>query len=147
MLACLDFAENFSFVIQESSQSSYFKNKEATVHPVVIYYREGGELKHKSYVIVSDHLQHSTAAVHLFLSKIIQLLKEDLPFKLKKIYYFSDGCAGQYKNKYNAANIWAHFKDFGVEAEWHFYATSHGKSECDGVGAWLSIKLCYFLSE
>ena len=24
--------------------------------------------------------------------------------------------------------------DNGVKAEWHFYATSHGKSPCDGIG-------------
>ena len=23
--------------------------------------------------------------------------------------------------------------DFGLQAEWHFFATSHGKSACDGV--------------
>jgi len=25
-------------------------------------------------------------------------------------------------------------KDFGIEAEWNFFATSHGKSACDGLG-------------
>ena len=24
--------------------------------------------------------------------------------------------------------------DFGIPAEWHFFATSHGKSACDGIG-------------
>jgi len=27
-----------------------------------------------------------------------------------------------------------HEEDFGVAAEWHFSATSHGKRACDGVG-------------
>ena len=27
-----------------------------------------------------------------------------------------------------------HKKDFGMQAEWHFYAISHGKNGCDGVG-------------
>ena len=27
-----------------------------------------------------------------------------------------------------------HEADFGVPAEWHFSATSHGKGACDGVG-------------
>jgi hypothetical protein len=30
-----------------------------------------------------------------------------------------------------------HNEDFGVPAEWHFVATSHGKSACDGVGGTL----------
>ena len=25
-------------------------------------------------------------------------------------------------------------KEFGINAEWHFYATAHGKSPCDGLG-------------
>lgn len=29
----------------------------------------------------------------------------------------------------------AHKTDFGIEAEWHFHATSHGKGACDGIGA------------
>ena len=26
------------------------------------------------------------------------------------------------------------FQDFGYTAEWQFFATSHGKSECDSIG-------------
>ena len=48
--------------------------------------------------------------------------------------YFSDGCAAQYKNKKAISNVWFHERDFGIPAEWHFYATSHGKGACDGVG-------------
>ena len=55
----------------------------------------------------------------------------------KKLYYMSDGCAGQYKNCKNFLNLCHHFKDFGVYAEWHFFATSHGKSPCDGAGGTL----------
>lgn len=28
----------------------------------------------------------------------------------------------------------AHFEDFQLDAEWHFFATCHGKSACDGIG-------------
>ena len=31
-------------------------------------------------------------------------------------------------------NLCYHHKDFGVDAEWHFSTTSHGKGACDGVG-------------
>ena len=43
-----------------------------------------------------------------------------------------DGCAGQYKNCYNFSNL-CHVEDYGVPAEWHFFATSHGKSPADGM--------------
>ena len=52
-----------------------------------------------------------------------------------KIHYFTDGCASQYKHKYSFANVCYHDIDFpGVTCEWHFFATSHGKGACDGIG-------------
>ena len=51
-----------------------------------------------------------------------------------KVYYFSDGAASQYKNRKNFINLCHHQDNFGVPAEWHFSATSHGKGACDGVG-------------
>ena len=50
------------------------------------------------------------------------------------IYYYSDGAASQYKNRLNFLNLCYHESDFGIKAEWHYFATSHGKSACDGVG-------------
>ena len=54
-----------------------------------------------------------------------------------KVFYFSDGSGAQYKNFKNFANLTFHKQDFGIEAEWHFFATSHGKNACDGVGGTL----------
>lgn len=131
----LDFAENFSFVVQSSSQGMYFNNKQATIHPCMIYYKDAeGNLCKSSYVLISNHMEHTTAAVHTFQRKLVKHIKENLKINVKKIKYFSDGCAAQYKNRKAAANVWFHEKDFGVPAEWHFYATSHGKTACDGLG-------------
>lgn len=30
-----------------------------------------------------------------------------------------------------------HEQDFGLAAEWHFFASCHGKSACDGIGGTL----------
>jgi hypothetical protein len=30
-------------------------------------------------------------------------------------------------------NLCLHESDFGIKAEWHFYATAHGKGVCDGL--------------
>jgi hypothetical protein len=51
--------------------------------------------------------------------------------------YFSDGSAAQYKNRKKLLNITCYNEDFGVPAEWHCFATSHGKSACDGIGGTL----------
>ena len=56
--------------------------------------------------------------------------------KPQKIYYFSE-CAAQYKNCKKFTNLCYHAADFGVQAEWYFFATSHGKSAGDGAGGTL----------
>ena len=65
--------------------------------------------------------------------KIQQLFTEYLKVEfphITKLVYFSDGCAGQYKNKKNLYNLCEHQKEFGLHAEWSFF----GKSPCDGIG-------------
>ncbi len=51
-----------------------------------------------------------------------------------KFAIFFRGCAGQYRNRFNFLNLLHHEQDFHVQAEWHFFATSHGKNACDGIG-------------
>ena len=51
-----------------------------------------------------------------------------------KLYYFSDGASTQFKNRKNFINLCKHAKDFDILAECNFFATSHGKGACDGVG-------------
>lgn len=130
-----DFAENYSFVLQDAAQGFHWNNSQASLHPFVCYYRPDAdsELKHLSYVAISDSLTHDTVAVHLFQTRLMHHLKATIG-NVSKIFYFSDGAASQYKNRKNFINLCHHHGDFGVEAEWHFFATSHGKGPCDGVG-------------
>ena len=63
----------------------------------------------------------------------IRFAKNQVSYR-KKVHYFTDGCGGQYKNRYNFMNLCHHESDFGLLAEWNFFATSHGKNACDGLG-------------
>jgi hypothetical protein len=78
-------------------------------------------------------MKHATSTVHAFNTKLLSHLKVVLP-KVNKIVYFSDGAASQYKNYKNLVNLCHHEKDHGLTAQWNFFATSHGKSPCDGIG-------------
>ena len=71
--------------------------------------------------------------VYTFISALMPKIKCFIP-ELSKIYYYGDGCAGQYKKRFNFINLCYHKMDFDVECKWHFFATSHGKSACDGIG-------------
>lgn len=68
----------------------------------------------------------------MYIKKFTEVLKTKHEV-VDAIMYFSDGAASQYKNKSNFINLSHHFEDFKLNAEWHFFVTSHGKRPCDGV--------------
>ncbi|XP_066934504.1 uncharacterized protein [Clytia hemisphaerica] len=131
-----DFAENYQFLIQDEIQSYHWSKEYCTLHPVVVYYQSEGTLKHKSFCFISNDNTHDTNFVYKVQTLVVEYLKENLP-RISKLYYFSDGCAGQYKNYKNFMNLCHHQEDFGIDAEWIFFATSHGKSPCDGIGGFV----------
>ena len=132
-IVLLDFAENYSFLVQDAIQGFYWDNSQAVLHPFAIYYIKEDELKCMSVCIISDCMKHDTTAVHAFITRVISHLKEELP-SITKVVYFSNGAASQYKNYKNFSNLCHHQVDHGLVAEWNFFATIHGKNPCDGVG-------------
>eukprot|EP00731_Ephydatia_muelleri_P007129 Em0003g1377a len=129
-----DFSEYYSFVLQDAAQGFHWNNAQATLHPFVCYYKSGEKLEHISFVIISDCLHNDTVAVHLYQKHLISFLRSHFGSLPKCMVYFSDGCSSQYKNCKNFLNLTHHEDDFGMPAEWHFFATSHGKGPSDGVG-------------
>ena len=98
-----------------------------------MYYRENDDRKHESVAIISDNLNHDTVSVYEYQKITLNDLKGH--HQLKKIYYITDGAAQHFKNKNKFQNLLHHEEDFKIKAEWHFFATAHGKSRCDGIGA------------
>jgi len=132
-LVTCDFAENYSFVLQDEVQSYHWTSVQATIFPCVIYFKSDCKIQHMNVVFISECLKHDTVAVYTFMKKLILMLKSKFT-NLGKVFYFSDGSAAQFKNCKNFLNLCNHHKDFQLEAEWHFFASAHGKSACDGLG-------------
>ena len=97
VIAIEDFAENYTFVVQDEVQSFHWSKQYCTLHPVVLYYKEDGKLQHRSFCFLSDDLEHDTCFVHEIQEKLTCYIRQDLP-DVDNVEYFSDGCAGQYKN-------------------------------------------------
>ena len=116
-------------------QGYHWNNSQATLHPFVVYYRDEQDQKLKviNYCVLSDCLKHNASTVHSFQYVALQNLKERLP-NLNCGIYFSDGAPNQYKYFKNIANLNYHYTDYELKAALHFFATSHGKSPCDGIG-------------
>lgn len=129
-----DFAENYQFVVQDEIQGYHWNKQQCTLHPIVVYYQSDGNLQSKSLCFISDDLEHDVNMVYKILAATIDYLQHNIPNDIKKVHYFSDGCAGQYKNCKHFLNLCHHKNDFSIDCEWNFFATSHGKSPCDGIG-------------
>ena len=83
----LDFAENYSFVCQDSVQGFHWNNNQATVHPFIFYENDINGSLTCSLCIISNERNHGANTVHTFITKIIEHVKQIIP-NLVKIHYF-----------------------------------------------------------
>ena len=120
--------------MQDEIQSYHWSKEYCTPHPLVVYSVDGdGNTQHNSLCFISDDNNHDTNFVYKIQTILVDYLKENLPI-VHKIFYFSEGSAEQYRNRKNFINLCHHQQDFSMDAEWIFFATSHGSSPCHGVG-------------
>ena len=140
-----DFSKNYTTTVQDEIQSYHFHKTQCTLHPFVLYLpSQDQSLQYLQLrmAFLSDDLNHDPSFVYARQQKFTCYIKQHFPF-IKTIQYFSDGCAGQYKNFKNILNLTYHENDFGLTAVWNFFATSHGKSSCDGLGGAVKRKLLH----
>ena len=68
----LDFAENFSFVVQGPAEAFHWNSAQATIHPFVACHKSNnGDLSHRVFACISDHMTHYTVEVYVFVEKLI----------------------------------------------------------------------------
>ena len=133
-LKIFDFFTNFSPITHSgASQAFHFNNTQCTVFPMVYYYKKNSVIENKSPVFLSDSTKHDIAAAYTVQKILVPHIKRNLC--MRKIIYFTDGAKQNFKNKFQMINLINHVTDFGVQAEWHYHATVHGKAASDGVGA------------
>ncbi|KAK2702243.1 hypothetical protein QYM36_019105 [Artemia franciscana] len=132
-IVVMDLSENYSYTIQNEILSYHWNRGGCTIHPVGLYLKKDDEVFISNHCFISDDLQHDTSFVNYAQTEISECLKENHP-KINQVHYFTDGCAGQYKNRNSFKNLTNHHKDFEMKAEHSFFAISHGKSICHGLG-------------
>ncbi|RUS90545.1 hypothetical protein EGW08_001722 [Elysia chlorotica] len=127
-LLIMDFAENRKASYSQEVKSAHFGKGQITLHPTVCFYiTENGMMRH-SMMFVTDDIQHDFHAVHHFTLESMEALKKAAP-SVRKVYLFSDGCAGQYKGKGSFADLSLYT---GMQIQRCFFGSEHGKGEADG---------------
>lgn len=131
----MDFSENYSCNTLEEIQSAYWNACMVTLHPVVMYYRkqDGEQLRHSSYVYVSEVLSHNAAMVISIIDKVIAEVKQLIP-NVNTVHFFTDSPSSQYRNKTIFDLVSRFPQRYGISASWMYFESGHGKSPCDGVG-------------
>ena len=132
IMVSMDYAENYTVVHQNEVQQAYFRNTQVSMLGAAVRYKKNEEIKHQSFVILSNNTKHETSNVYTGYKKIQNWIKSEVP-GVRHTHIISDGCASQFKNRYQFANVANHAEDFGHTASWHFTPTGHGKSEVDGI--------------
>ncbi|PIK33076.1 hypothetical protein BSL78_30110 [Apostichopus japonicus] len=78
--------------------SAHWTTDSCTLFTIVVYYRHEEELRHLNYTMVSE-LSHTKDAVIAFNKVLLDDLKEQLPFPVRHVHYWSDGAGSQFKNR------------------------------------------------
>lgn len=127
-----DFSENYACKHQSEIMYAHWKTQQVTVFTAIAWYRHLDAVKSKSFVVVSDALDHNKSAVYTFNGLILAEMTNVTEFN--HVHYWSDGAASQFKSKYMMNNLRYHSEDFLVTADWSFFATADGKGPVDGIG-------------
>ncbi|CAH3184308.1 unnamed protein product, partial [Porites lobata] len=107
----VDFAENFSCKYQGEVQSAHWSQDLVTKFTVAIWIKSGDKNSCcESHVIVSDDLKHDKTSVAVFMCKVVNDLK-------RYSAHFLHLLQGQ-----------------GLNIQWNYFATSHGKGAVYGIG-------------
>lgn len=137
----IDFAENFAIRNQDEIQAAHFSYDQVTIFTACAW----TESEHRSFVIVSNDLNHDKFAVWEYLNVLLKLLQNKAP-TIKNVHIFSDGCTAQFKNRFILSKLPYLQTIHKLNISWSFFATSHGKGAVDGIGgtvkrsAWNGIK-------
>ena len=98
-----DFAMNYTHEHLTEFGEEHWAAWQTTVLPVVVYWRgENSVVWAEDYVGLSDDLNHGNASVQHVLEDVVQFYRQRLLTKtgehLRAVSFWSDGCAGQFKN-------------------------------------------------
>ncbi|KAL3879819.1 hypothetical protein ACJMK2_032100 [Sinanodonta woodiana] len=134
----MDFAEYYTCGFAEEIQAAYFDKNAVTLHPVVIHTKDKDDevkVKHKSQVVVSDELSHTSSTVFAIMKHVVKEVKAVLQ-NVEMVHYMTDSPTSQYINKQIFSIVAHHDSIFpGIKAFWLYFEAGHGKGPCDGVVA------------
>ena len=119
LVVLIDYSMNYSHVHLNEAGGEHWSHVQTTVVPVVVYKRDAsGQVNAHSHIYMSADLNHSNNMVQHILNDTIKRDKESNP-SINIAHIWSDGCAGQLKNKHQLH--WLTCKVDGVKVSHNFF--------------------------
>lgn len=157
---------NYNHEPQDSLQQNFWISMQSTMVPVAIFRKLNGLIVQEAMTFISTDTNHDNKMVQHILSKVIshyqkQVLKDD-GVELKHVYLWTDGCAAQFKCRFQfhwlsqLGKYLAEFDRRVLDTEGilfdvagkvpivshSFFASCHGKGPCDALAgiykSWLN---------
>ena len=123
----MDFSENYTARWQYEIQPAHYGANQITIYCACFWH--GSNIK--SSVVVSNDLSHTKDSIMKFLDVLMPTLLND---KIQTLHIWADGPSSQFKNKYMVNALPWMIKRYGINIQWNYFASSHGKGAVDGVG-------------
>lgn len=147
----LDFNMNYGFGYLMEAPQQFFIQTQMTILPVVGWMlgRDGKKTCIINYIYISGDTNHSNNFVQYVINDVIQRLASQMEswgVALTHLHIWSDGCAGQFKNRYQMKYIIDCVMKTSLKTDGdstirlqqishNFFASCHGKGPCDSAGA------------
>ena len=129
----VDFSENYGCKYTNEVQAVHFggSHQQATLHTGVLYTSQQSP---QSFCTISPSRRHDPPAIWAHLDPVLEMVKKKFP-QVRRLHFFSDGPATQYKQKQNFFYLCTEpFKSGFDSINWNFFEASHGKGAPDGIG-------------
>ena len=135
VVSVIDFAENYSFKMQNEIQSMHWWSTQVTILVHITYVRNlTGSIEKTLHFYISDDKQHDTLFVqHCFMLHDMWLKQQG--HRLRYHWGWSEGAASQFKARRPFYFVARYKQLTGMHMMWSFSASGHGKGEHDGASA------------
>lgn len=132
-IVSVDFARNYDNKQAAEIQSAYFGHDTFTLYTACCYLKDcNGKLESFPLGIVSNEANHDRNVSFSNNMLIIDNLTARNP-NLKAVYFWSDGCAKQFRSKYVFKSLLLYPENLKIS--WDYGEVSHFKGPHDGIGA------------
>ena len=89
-----------------------------------------------SFGFIADSAQHDKYCVTTCFENLAEEIISIIP-DINEIIFFSDGAAGQFKNRYVIQHLTTMMEKFDINFSWNYFVSSHGKGNVDSIGGTL----------